>query len=201
MLPPARPPAPRLPASPRLALKQPFIPESQRSLRCRHSQGIRLPLVHPHSTAGSNTHFLRLCRAQPCEGDTDGWTGSRPAAQGCPGRWECAPLSFLQKAGVCAHGAVGVWGTEEERITPLGGMEVGQTQKVSREDPEDLVFTSPFHSCVTTSQSLHLSEPLSSCRKGQTYNRPPLSAGICSPAPRGEYQTLSILFFPIPTHL
>lgn len=40
-----RHPSLRLPASPRLAPKQPFIPESQRSLRCRHSQGIRLPLI------------------------------------------------------------------------------------------------------------------------------------------------------------
>lgn len=83
--------------------------------------------------------------------------------QGAPGA-RIAVLPAKQEG--CARKAVGVWGMRKERSHPSGYNRSGSDLASldggpwGLNNPESLSFSSPFHRCVTTSKSLHLSELL-----------------------------------------
>lgn len=80
------------------------------------------------------------------------------------GSGERASLSFSQNSLGCVHMRLWVFGELRRKgFTPLGGSSLeslhGGPRGLKKNKPEDPVFSSPFHSCATTSKSLHLSEP------------------------------------------
>lgn len=101
-----------------------------------------------------------LC-TKPCEGGTDETDQTLPH-RFSDARGACITVLLAKQPGVRAHEAGGVWETEEERIHPSGWVRFRKSRWWTLEfkkNPEDPVFSSPFHSCMTTSKSLHLSEP------------------------------------------
>lgn len=108
-----------------------------------------------------------LTCTKPCEGGTDETDQTLPRTDGSVMHGErgaCITVLLAKQPGVCAHEAVGVWGTEEERIHPFGWVQFRKSPwwtpgLKKKNKPEDPVFSSPFHSCATTSKSLHLSQP------------------------------------------
>lgn len=106
----------RLPTSPWLALKQPYIPESQRNLRCRHSLG---------NLTSSNSPSYNSWIQHTFPETTPAHSTPRGGYQG--GRWGSVmhvargdPDTKNRPSCKTAWDAWAFWGTKEERTHPFG---------------------------------------------------------------------------------